>query len=125
MLIILASDVYLVHPLVVDFEFNFSYSSTFSSYFLCLPVRAVHLQEEVGDVDHSTKRLPATNLMSMMLRAIVKVLLVMTMMVMVLVDNVDGGGVGDGVGVVGHHAARQDPVYGLRLQLRVQHRPLT
>ena len=44
-----------------------------------MPVRAVHLQEEVGDVDHSTKRLPATNLMSLMLRAIVKVLFVMTM----------------------------------------------
>ena len=92
-----------------------------------MPVRAVHLQEEVGDVDHSTKRLPATNLMSMMLRAIVKVLLVMMLltMTMVLVDNVNGGGVGDGLGVVGHHATWEDPVHGLRLQLRVEHRPLT
>ena len=94
-----------------------------------MPVRAVHLQEEVGNVDHSTKRLPATNLMSLMLRAIVKVLFVMTMMLlvktMVLENNVDGGGVGDGVGVVSHHATWEDPVHGLRLQLRVEHRPLT
>ena len=94
-----------------------------------MPVRAVHLQEEVRDVDHSTKRLPATNLMSMMLRAIAKVFLVMTMMLlaktMVLVDNIDGGGVGDGLGVVGHHATGEDPVHGLRVQLRVEHRPLT
>ena len=37
----------------------------------------------------------------------------------------DGVVVGDGVGVVGHHATGEDPVHGLRLQLRVEHRPLT
>ena len=53
----------------------------------------------------------------------------MTMMLlaktMVLVDNIDGGGVGDGVVVLAHHATGEDPVHGLRVQLRVEHRPLT
>ena len=42
-----------------------------------------------------------------------------------IVNEDDGVGVGGGVVVVGHHATREDPVHGLRVQLRVQQRPLT
>ena len=42
-----------------------------------------------------------------------------------IVDDEDDVVVGGGVVVVGHHATGEDPVHGLRVQLRVQQRPLT